>query len=29
MTAIRELTALDVVLERGTERLFELQHPDG
>src|SRR5205807_9460292 len=29
MTAIRELTALDVVLERGTERLLELQHPDG
>src|SRR5438309_2515616 len=29
MTAVRELTALDHTLERGAERLLELQHPDG
>jgi squalene-hopene/tetraprenyl-beta-curcumene cyclase len=29
VTVVRELTALDVALERGCERLLELQHPDG
>jgi squalene-hopene/tetraprenyl-beta-curcumene cyclase len=29
VTVVEELTALDRALERGTERLFELQHPDG
>ena len=29
MTAIEELTALDRAVERATERLLELQHPDG
>jgi squalene-hopene/tetraprenyl-beta-curcumene cyclase len=29
MTIAPELTALDRALERGTDRLFELQHPDG
>jgi squalene-hopene/tetraprenyl-beta-curcumene cyclase len=29
MTAVQELTALDRTLERGVERLLELQHPDG
>src|SRR5919201_4817738 len=30
VTAVeRELTALDQALERGAERLLELQHPDG
>ena len=29
MTVVRELTALDRALERASERLFELQHPDG
>jgi squalene-hopene/tetraprenyl-beta-curcumene cyclase len=29
VTATRELTALDLTLERGCERLLELQHPDG
>src|SRR6266540_4115267 len=29
MTIAPELTTLDRALERGTERLLELQHPDG
>src|SRR5437763_14720661 len=29
MTVIQELTSLDRALERGSERLFELQHPEG
>jgi squalene-hopene/tetraprenyl-beta-curcumene cyclase len=29
MTAIRELTALDEAIDRGTRRLLELQRPDG
>ena len=29
MTVVQELTALDTAVERGTERLFALQHPDG
>jgi squalene-hopene/tetraprenyl-beta-curcumene cyclase len=29
VTIIDELTTLDRAVERGTERLFELQHPDG
>src|SRR5919204_4245676 len=29
LEAERELTALDLTLERGSERLLELQHPDG
>jgi squalene-hopene/tetraprenyl-beta-curcumene cyclase len=29
MTVVEELTALDRAIERGAERLFELQHPDG
>src|SRR5213080_3363494 len=29
MTVIRELTALDNGVERASERLFALQHPDG
>ena len=29
MTVVGELTALDRTLERGTQRLLELQHPDG
>jgi squalene-hopene/tetraprenyl-beta-curcumene cyclase len=29
VTVVRELTALDRTLERGVERLLELQHPDG
>ena len=29
MTIIDELTAVDRAVGRGTERLFELQHPDG
>jgi squalene-hopene/tetraprenyl-beta-curcumene cyclase len=29
MTAVAELTALDRALDRGAQRLLELQHPDG
>src|SRR6478735_6787851 len=29
MTIVQELTALDTGVERATERLFSLQHPDG
>jgi squalene-hopene/tetraprenyl-beta-curcumene cyclase len=29
MTVVQELTALDTGVERATERLFSLQHPDG
>jgi squalene-hopene/tetraprenyl-beta-curcumene cyclase len=29
MTAVAELTALDGALDRGAQRLLELQHPDG
>jgi squalene-hopene/tetraprenyl-beta-curcumene cyclase len=29
MTAVLECTALDTAVERGAERLFSLQHPDG
>jgi squalene-hopene/tetraprenyl-beta-curcumene cyclase len=29
MTAVRELTDLDRTIQLGTERLFELQHPEG
>src|ERR671932_1828530 len=29
MTVTEELTGLDVALERATNRLLELQHPDG
>ncbi len=29
MTLVQELTSLDTAVERGTERLLSLQHPDG
>jgi len=29
VTTIRELTALDEAIDRGTRRLLELQRPDG
>ena len=29
MTVVQELTSLDRAIEAGTQRLLELQHPDG